>query len=34
MVITTDSPVPADVLDEVVRGEGFVAGRTVTLQGL
>jgi D-3-phosphoglycerate dehydrogenase len=34
MVITTDSPVPPDVLDEVVRGEGFVAGRTVTLQGL
>ncbi len=34
MVITTDSPVPHDVLDEVVRGEGFVAGRTVTLQGL
>jgi D-3-phosphoglycerate dehydrogenase len=34
MVITTDSPVPADVLDEVVRGDGFVAGRTVTLQGL
>jgi D-3-phosphoglycerate dehydrogenase len=34
MVITTDSPVPPDVLDEVVRGDGFVAGRTVTLQGL
>jgi D-3-phosphoglycerate dehydrogenase len=32
MVITTDSPVPAEVLDEVVGGEGFVAGRTVTLQ--
>jgi D-3-phosphoglycerate dehydrogenase len=34
MVITTDSPVPPDVLNEVVRGDGFVAGRTVTLQGL
>jgi D-3-phosphoglycerate dehydrogenase len=31
MVITTDSPVPRDVLDEVVAGEGFEAGRTVTL---
>jgi D-3-phosphoglycerate dehydrogenase len=34
MVITTDSPVPGAVLDEVVGGEGFVAGRTVTLDGL
>jgi D-3-phosphoglycerate dehydrogenase len=34
MVITTDSPVPPDVLDEVTTGEGFVTGRTVTLQGL
>jgi D-3-phosphoglycerate dehydrogenase len=34
MVITTDSPVPGEVLDEVVGGEGFVAARTVTLQGL
>jgi D-3-phosphoglycerate dehydrogenase / 2-oxoglutarate reductase len=31
MVITTDSPVPQAVLDEVAAGEGFVAGRTVTL---
>ena len=31
MVITTDSPVPAEVLDEVIGGDGFVAGRTVTL---
>jgi D-3-phosphoglycerate dehydrogenase len=31
MVITTDGPVPPAVLEEVVRGEGFVAGRTVTL---
>jgi D-3-phosphoglycerate dehydrogenase len=34
MVITTDSPVPSAVLDEVVGGEGFVAGRTVMLDGL
>jgi len=31
MVITTDAPVPREVLDEVVAGEGFVAGRTVSL---
>ncbi len=31
MVITTDSPVPRGVLDEVVAGEGFEAGQTVTL---
>jgi D-3-phosphoglycerate dehydrogenase len=31
MVITTDSPVPAEVLNQVVAGEGFVAGRTVSL---
>jgi D-3-phosphoglycerate dehydrogenase len=34
MVITTDSPVPREVLDEVVAGEGFESGRTVTLQDL
>jgi D-3-phosphoglycerate dehydrogenase len=34
MVITTDSPVPHEVLDEVVTGEGFEAARAVTLQGL
>ena len=34
MVITTDAPVPREVLDEVVAGDGFVAGRTVTLEGL
>jgi hypothetical protein len=33
-VITTDAPVPREVLDEVVAGDGFVAGRTVTLEGL
>jgi D-3-phosphoglycerate dehydrogenase len=31
MAITTDSPVPPEVIDEIVAGEGFVAGRTVTL---
>ena len=34
MVITTDSPVPREVLDEVVAGEGFESGRTVTLHDL
>jgi D-3-phosphoglycerate dehydrogenase / 2-oxoglutarate reductase len=34
MVITTDSRVPHEVLDEVEAGEGFEAARTVTLQGL
>jgi D-3-phosphoglycerate dehydrogenase len=34
MVITTDSPVPQSVLDEVAGAEGFVAGRTVRLEGL
>jgi D-3-phosphoglycerate dehydrogenase len=34
MVITTDSPVPREVLDEVVAGDGFEAGRTVTLGDL
>jgi len=31
MAITTDVAVPRGVIDEVVAGEGFVAGRTVTL---
>ncbi len=31
MVITTDSAVPQDVLDEIVAGDGFVAARTVSL---
>ncbi len=31
MAITTDVAVPRDVLDEIVAGEGFVAGRTVSL---
>jgi D-3-phosphoglycerate dehydrogenase len=31
MVLTTDTAVPHDVIDEVVAGEGFEAGRTVSL---
>ncbi len=31
MVITTDAAVPQQVLEEIVAGDGFVAGRTVTL---
>jgi D-3-phosphoglycerate dehydrogenase / 2-oxoglutarate reductase len=31
MAITTDAAVPDEVVDEIVAGEGFVAGRTVTL---
>jgi D-3-phosphoglycerate dehydrogenase len=31
MAITTDSPVPQAVVDEIVTGDGFVDGRAVTL---
>jgi D-3-phosphoglycerate dehydrogenase len=31
LVVTTDAPVPHDVLDEIVAGDGFEAGRTVSL---
>jgi D-3-phosphoglycerate dehydrogenase / 2-oxoglutarate reductase len=31
MAITTTEPVPAEVVDEIVSSEGFVAGRTVSL---
>jgi D-3-phosphoglycerate dehydrogenase len=31
MAITTDGPVPREVIDEIVAGDGFEAGRTVTL---
>ena len=31
MAITTSSPVPAEVVDEIVSGDGFFAGQTVTL---
>ena len=29
MAITTDAPVPQDVVDEIVASDGFVAGRSV-----
>jgi D-3-phosphoglycerate dehydrogenase / 2-oxoglutarate reductase len=31
MAITTDAAVPHEVIDEIVQGDGFFAGRTVTL---
>ncbi len=31
MVVTADSEVPQDVVDRVVAGDGFVAGRTISL---
>jgi D-3-phosphoglycerate dehydrogenase len=31
MVVTTDSPVPRDVVEEIARSEGFLAGRAVSL---
>ena len=31
MVVTADAPVPQEVVDEVVSGDGFVEGRTVSL---
>jgi D-3-phosphoglycerate dehydrogenase / 2-oxoglutarate reductase len=31
MVVTTDGPVPHDVIEQLVAGDGFEAGRTVTL---
>jgi D-3-phosphoglycerate dehydrogenase len=31
MVVTTDAPVPREVLDEIVASEGFVDGRAATL---
>ena len=31
MVVTTDSPVPRDVVEEIGRSEGFLAGRSVSL---
>jgi len=31
MVVTTDSPVPRDVIDEIARSDGFLAGRAVSL---
>ncbi|HJS97275.1 MAG TPA: phosphoglycerate dehydrogenase [Solirubrobacteraceae bacterium] len=31
LVVTTDAPVPHEVIEEIVAGDGFEAGRTVTL---
>ena len=31
MVVTTDAPVPRDVVDGVVAGDGFTGGRAITL---
>ncbi|MEZ0292228.1 MAG: ACT domain-containing protein [Solirubrobacteraceae bacterium] len=31
MVVTTDSPVPRDVVDEIAASQGFLAGRAVSL---
>jgi D-3-phosphoglycerate dehydrogenase / 2-oxoglutarate reductase len=31
MAITTDGPIPAAVVDEIVAGDGFIAGRTIAL---
>jgi D-3-phosphoglycerate dehydrogenase len=31
MAITTDSPIPQTVIDEIVASEGFIAGRAVAL---
>jgi D-3-phosphoglycerate dehydrogenase / 2-oxoglutarate reductase len=31
MVVTTDSPVPRDIVDEVARSDGFLDGRAVSL---
>jgi D-3-phosphoglycerate dehydrogenase len=33
MAVTTDSPIPQSVIDEIVASEGFIAGRAVTLDG-
>ena len=31
MVITTDGPVPAELVDEIVASDGFLAGRALSL---
>jgi D-3-phosphoglycerate dehydrogenase len=33
MAVTTDNPVPREVVDEIVALDGFIAGRAVTLAG-
>jgi hypothetical protein len=32
MVVTTDEPVPQQVVDEIVALDGFVSGRSVALR--
>jgi D-3-phosphoglycerate dehydrogenase len=32
MAITTDVPVPQDVIDEIAASDGFLTGRAVSLQ--
>ena len=34
MAVTTDGPIPADVIDAIVAMEGFVAGRVGGARGL
>ena len=31
MIVTADNPVPLEVVDGIVAGDGFVAGRVVSL---
>jgi D-3-phosphoglycerate dehydrogenase / 2-oxoglutarate reductase len=31
MIVTADSPVPKEIVDRIVAGDGFVAGRTISL---
>jgi D-3-phosphoglycerate dehydrogenase len=31
MAVTTDAPVPSEVVDEIVASDGFVAGHAVSL---
>jgi D-3-phosphoglycerate dehydrogenase len=33
MVVTTDAPVPPEVVDQIAGGDGFLDGRTVALEG-
>ena len=33
MAVTTDDPIPPDVVDEIVASDGFMAGRAVGLAG-
>ena len=33
MAVTTDAPVPQEVIDDIVASDGFIAGRAVPLLG-